>query len=184
MDGLVVLAVGLVLCFFGVRSVHLAVLASGFALGWLLAQAFGATPLTAFVVAVAVALVGWLLVTFVFRAGLFFVGALAGAVVGAMLFRLLQPDQRSVVLAVLFVVAMGILTGLATQRFGETMLAAACALGGAALALSGSARAFPQALGFLHEPQSAGQTAIAGAAWIVLAAAGWSAQQRRVRVRG
>ena len=43
MSGWVVLAVGVVLCFFGVGSLHVALLASGFGVGWLLADVFNAS---------------------------------------------------------------------------------------------------------------------------------------------
>ena len=39
-SGLGVLAVGLLLCFAGIRSLNLAVLASGFAVGWLVTKLF------------------------------------------------------------------------------------------------------------------------------------------------
>ena len=42
--GLVVLAVGVLLCFFGIRSVNLALLASGFGLGYCLATTPPDTP--------------------------------------------------------------------------------------------------------------------------------------------
>ena len=41
MTGVVVAAVGLLLCFGGLWSVQLAVLASGFALGWVFGEALG-----------------------------------------------------------------------------------------------------------------------------------------------
>jgi len=44
--------VGLLLCFVGLRSIHLAVLASGFALGWLVAEGLGASLAVAAIVAV------------------------------------------------------------------------------------------------------------------------------------
>jgi hypothetical protein len=68
-SGLGVSAVGLVLCFLGVRSLRVAVLASGFALGWLLAESFGAVFVTALIVAGAAAITAWLLATFVFGSG-------------------------------------------------------------------------------------------------------------------
>ena len=55
-SGLGVLAVGLVLCFSGRRSLQVAVLASGFALGCLVAEVLGAQLLTTAVAAVVAAL--------------------------------------------------------------------------------------------------------------------------------
>jgi hypothetical protein len=179
-SGAGVLAVGLVLCFFGMRSLHLAVPACGFALGWLLAEAFDAQVLPALVIAVAVAVVSWVVVGLVLRTGLFFVGAVAGAVIGAKLFGLLERGDRSVVLAVLFVAAVGALAGVAAARYHDAVLVVVCALAGAALALNGLARVFPDALGFLRDPGSPTQSALVAVAWIVLAVLGWSVQRRRV----
>jgi hypothetical protein len=181
--GIGVLVVGLLLCFAGVRSVNLAVLASGFAIGWLLTEPFGASTLTALIVALAVAAGAWVIVHLVFRVALFFVGGLAGAVVGAKLFGLLEPDDGSVVLAVLFVAAVGFIGGIATQRYRRTALAVACALGGAGLALSGVAKLFPDSLGFLRSPDNAAESAVSTVVWAVLAVLGWATQRRLIRGR-
>ncbi|MGY1632960.1 hypothetical protein ACI784_14760 [Geodermatophilus sp. SYSU D01186] len=178
MTGVGVAVVGLLLCFAGLLSIHLAVLSSGFALGWLLAEAFGASPGVAAVVALCTAVVAWVLATVVFRAALFFTGAIAGAVIGAKLFGLLEEDDGNVVLAVLFTGAVAVLTGLATQRYREAAVIWACAFGGAALALSGVARIWPDTLGFLRTPDTATEAVVSGAAWLVLSAFGWSVQRR------
>ena len=179
--GFGVLAVGLLLCFAGARSLNLALLASGFAVGWLVTEPFGASLLTALIVAAAAALGAWVIGHLVFRFALFIVGGLAGAVVGAKVFGLLQPSGGSVLLAVLFVVATGFIGGIATQRFRGTALAVACALGGAGLVLSGLARAFPDALGFLRAPEAVWQSAVATLTWVVLAIVGWTTQRRLQR---
>jgi hypothetical protein len=119
----------------------------------------------------------------VLRAALFFVGAIAGGVVGAKLFGLLRHGEGSIVPAVLFVVAMAFIAGVATQRFRSVVLAAACALGGAGLALSGLARAFPRALGLFRVPSSAAEAVISTAAWLALAVCGWLVQRRVTRER-
>jgi hypothetical protein len=177
-SGLGVLAVGLVLCFLGVRSLRGAVLASGFALGWLLAEPFGAGLATAFIVAGAAALAGVLLATLVFRVAFFFVGAIAGAVIGAKLFGILQQGEGSVVIAVLFVLASAFLAGLAAQRFTTTALAVVCAAGGAGLVLSGIARTIPGTLGFLRIPNVTWEAIVAAVAWIALATIGCIVQRR------
>jgi hypothetical protein len=128
--------VGLLLCFVGLRSIHLALLACGFALGWLVAEGLGASVAIAAIVAACAAVVGWVLARVVFRAALFVVGGLAGGVIGAKLFGLLEGDDGNVLLAVVFVVAVAVLTGLAAQRWHETAAIGACAFGGAGLALS------------------------------------------------
>ncbi|MBM7774278.1 hypothetical protein JOD54_004482 [Actinokineospora baliensis] len=174
-SGVFAMAVGIVLCFFGVRSLHLAVVASGLALGWLLAEPFDAGQGAALIIAVAVAALAWVLVVVVFRTGLFFIGALTGAIIGAKLLGLFQGTD--IVLAILFAASTGFLTGLAVQRYRLPMVALACALGGAGLALSGLAWTFPDALGFLREPAAGWQAVVAGTAWIALGAVGWSAQR-------
>jgi hypothetical protein len=181
MTGLGVLAVGLLLCFAGLYSVHLAVLASGFALGWLVAESLGGSVAVVATVALCAAVVAWVLATLVFRAALLVVGAIAGGVIGAKLFGLLEGDDGNVLLAVLFVLAVAVLTGLAAQRFHETALVWACAFGGAGLALSGAARVWPDTLGFLRTPDTTVEAVVDAAAWIALAAAGWSVQRRWAR---
>jgi hypothetical protein len=173
--------VGLLLCFVGLRSIHLAVLASGFALGWLVAEGLGGSLAVATVVAVCVAVVGWVLATVVFRAALFVVGGIAGGVIGAKLFGLLDGDEGNVLLAVIFVVAVAVLTGLAAQRFHETAAIWACAFGGAGLTLSGVARIWPDTLDFLRMPDTTAEAVVSAAVWLVLGALGWSVQRRLVR---
>jgi hypothetical protein len=181
MSGLGALVVGLVLCFVGVKWLPLAVLASGFALGWLLTEPFNASLGVAFGIALAAAVAAWVLATFVFRAALFFVGLIAGGVIGAKLFGLLQGNDHNILLGLIFVVAVGFISGIATQRFHNTVLTAVCALGGAGLALSGVARAFPDTLGFLRTPTSTAETVIATVVWLVLAILGWLVQRRLVK---
>ncbi|MGB3442623.1 MAG: hypothetical protein WBA97_28095 [Actinophytocola sp.] len=171
----------MVLCFFGRRSLHLAVLVSGFALGWLLADTLDASPLTASLVALAAALGCWAVVTFVFRSALFFVGALTGGVIGLKLYGLLEPGEKNVLLAIIVVLALACLGGLATQRFRTQMLAVMCALGGAALTMSGTARIAPSVLDFLHTPQTTAQTVLAGVVWLALTVAGWTVQRNQSR---
>jgi hypothetical protein len=181
--GVVVAAVGLLLCFGGLWSVQLAVLASGFALGWLLAESLGGSLGVAAVVAASGAVLAWVLATLVFRMSLFFVGAVAGAVIGAKLFGLLEGGDGNVVLAVVFVVAVAVLTGLATQRFHESVLVWACAFGGAGLALSGVARIAPDTLGFLRSPTTTWEAVVDAVAWLALGIAGWSVQRRWAKRR-
>jgi hypothetical protein len=181
--GVGVLAVGLLLCFAGRLSIHLAVLLSGFALGWLAAESLGATAAVAAVVAACSAVVAWVLATFVFRAALFFVGAIAGGVIGAKLFGLLEGDDGSVLLAVLFAGAVAVVTGLAVQRFHESAVIWACAFGGAGLALSGLSRIWPDTLGFLRTPDTTAEAIIDAAAWLLLGTVGWAVQRRLVSER-
>jgi hypothetical protein len=178
MSGVAVLVVGLLLCFAGRRSLHLAVLLSGFALGWLLADALGATAGVAAIVALCSAVVAWVLATFVFRAALFFVGAIAGGVIGAKLFGLLEGGDGNALLAVLFTAALAVVAGVLVQRFRESAVVWACAFGGAGLALSGLARIWPHTLGFLRTPDTTAEAVIDAAAWLLLGTAGWVVQRR------
>jgi len=88
MTGVVGIVLGLALCFFGVGSLHLAVLGSGFALGWLISGVFDASTTTTVLVGIGCAIAAWILVSLVFRFGAFFVGAVAGGVIGAKIFSL------------------------------------------------------------------------------------------------
>ncbi|CCH86967.1 Putative Nickel/cobalt efflux system [Modestobacter italicus] len=178
MTGVGVLAVGLLLCFAGLASIHLAVLASGFALGWLLAESLGGSLGVISIVALCAAVVAWVLATLVFRAALLVVGGVAGGVIGAKLFGLLEGDDGNVLLAVLFTLAVAVLAGLAAQHLHDTALVWICAFGGAGLALSGAARAWPDGLEFLRTPDTTAETVIAAAAWLALGAVGWSVQRR------
>ena len=75
------------------------------------------------------------------------------------------------------------LTGLVTQRFHEAAVIWACAFGGAGLALTGVARAWAGTLGFLRTPHTTTGAVVSTAAWVLLAAAGWSVQWRPGRQR-
>ena len=111
--GLVVLAVGVLLCFFGIRSVNLALLASGFGLGYFVADATGASTGTALLVAAGVAVVLWLVVSLVFRFATFVVGIAAGAVIGAKLWSALGSSGTSVVLGGVLVLSVAIASATA-----------------------------------------------------------------------
>ena len=71
---LVVLVVGVLLCFYGIRSVNLALLAAGFALGYLIAEAFGADAWTQLWVGLGAAALVWMIVSLVFRFATFVEG--------------------------------------------------------------------------------------------------------------
>jgi hypothetical protein len=79
------------LCFLGVGSLHLSVLGSGFALGWLIAGLCNANTATTVLVGLGCAVVAWVLVSLVFRFGAFFVGSVAGGVIGARVFQCWSP---------------------------------------------------------------------------------------------
>lgn len=178
MTGVVGIVVGLVLCFLGVGSLHLAVLGSGFALGWIIAELFDASTTTTVLVGLGCAVVAWILVSLVFRFGAFFVGAVAGGVIGARIFELFVTGDNKVLLTVVWVLAAAGICGLLTTRYRGRFLMWATALGGAGLALTGLSRLAPSALDFLRHPDTPFTAVLSFAAWIVLALLGRRTQLR------
>jgi hypothetical protein len=179
MNGGVILIVGLVLCFLGVGSIHLEVLAAGFGLGWLVSELFGTSPETAIVMGAAGAVLAWVLAALVFRAASFFVGAVVGGLVGAKLAVLLEPhDDRNALLATVVILAAAAVSGLLAHRFRNRFLLVLTAFGGAGLVLNGLGRLAPDELGFLRRPDDAWERGLALACWFGLAIAGWVVQRR------
>jgi len=178
MSGWVILLVGLVLCFLGVGSIHLAVLASGFGLGWLLADLFHADAWTSLLVALGSAVIGWVLVTLVFKFASFFVGMITGALIGARLYSILTPGEASIVLAAVVVVAVAIVFGFLADRYRKRVLLWATAIGGAGLVLSSLGLIWPQDLGFLRDPQAGVEQVTSTLLWVALSAGGWLTQRR------
>jgi hypothetical protein len=178
MSGAVGLVVGLVLCFLGVGSVHLAVLGSGFALGWLLSDLFDTSVGTTVLVGLGGAVLAWVVVTLVFRFGAFFVGSVAGGVIGAKIFTLVVTGNDKVLLAIVSVLATAGVCGLLTARYRGRFLMWVCALGGAGLAVTGLSRIAPDGLSFLRHPDTALEGVLSVGAWLVLALLGRSVQMR------
>jgi len=178
MSGWVVLAVGVVLCFLGVGSVHLAVLASAFGLGWLLADLFGATAVTALIIAACSAVIAWVLITLVFKVARFFIGLIAGALIGARLYAIFSVGGKSVVLAVVVVVATAIVFGFLADRYRGRVILWATAIGGAGLIISSLGYIWPDTLGFLYHPEAGIQQVTSTVLWVGLSAAGWFTQRR------
>jgi hypothetical protein len=178
MSGWVILLVGLVLCFLGVGSIHLAVLASGFGLGWLLADLFHADAWTSLLVALGSAVIGWVLVTLVFKFASFFVGMITGALIGARLYSILTPGEASIVLAAVVVVAVAIVFGFLADRYRKRVLLWATAIGGAGLVLSSLGLIWPQDLGFLRDPQAGVEQVTSTLLCVALSAGGWLTQRR------
>lgn len=178
MTGWVAVVIGLLLCFAGMASLHLAVLLSGFGLAWMLADAFGASGATTLVIAAAGALAAWVLVSLVFRTALFFVGAIVGAAIGAKLYGVLQQGDGSVVVAVVFVLAVAFACGYLANRWRARVLLWLTALGGSALALSGIGRAWDGSLRALADPETQSQAAVSILVWFALAGFGWWVQRR------
>jgi hypothetical protein len=172
-------AVGLVLCLFGIGSLHLAVLGSGFALGWLIASVFNANTTVTVLVGLGCAIAAWILVSLVFRLGTLFVGAVAGGVIGARIFSLfVTGSSNKVLLTVVWVAVFAGLSGLLAMRYRARFLMWATALGGAGLALAGLGRIAPDALEFLRHPDTALEGVLSFGAWIALALLGRTTQMR------
>lgn len=170
--------VGLVLCFFGVGSLHLAVVGSGFALGWLIAGLFNANTTTTVLVGLGCAIAAWILVSLVFRLSTFFVGAVAGGVIGARIFALFVTGSNKVLLTVIWVAVFAGLSGLLAMRYRGRFLMWATALGGAGLALAGLGQISPDHLEFLRHPDTALEGVLSFGAWFALAVLGRTTQLR------
>jgi len=152
MSGVVLVLFGLLLCFAGARSVRLAVFATGFAAGWLVADALGASVTTELLVGLASAVIVFVVTIFVSAIMLFVVGAVVGAAVGAKFFQLLEGNQRSPVLALVFAGVVAVAFGFLADRYRRRFLIWATAVGGAALVLSGLGVIAPSALHGLRAP--------------------------------
>ena len=183
MSELAVLVVGLVLCFAGARSLRLTVLVAGFGLCWLLADAFGATVATTFVVAAVGALALLVLSIVMSRFVIFVVGAVVGAVIGARLFALLGGEDPNWLLAVLFVPTFGFVAGFLAQRMGNKFLRLATAIAGSALILSAVGSMFSDDLGLLQTPDGPAKSTAHTLVWVALAILGHQVQRAQVRGR-
>ncbi len=181
MGSAVVLAlVGAILCFFGARSVRLAVLVAGFGATWILADVFGASTATTLVIAVVGAIGAWVLTLLFSKFVLFVAGLLVGAVLGAKLFVLLEGDARGHdwVLAIVFVPAVAVTVGFLADRFEHRFLVWATAAAGAALVLSGVGRLGSDTTTVMWRPHSTGGSVVFAIAWIVLTLLGHQVQRR------
>jgi hypothetical protein len=181
--GLIGLAVGLILCFFGVRSLRLTGFLMGFALAALLADVLGADPLISLVIGVAGGIAGFVLLILVFRFSLWLIGGLVGGVIGVRAYQQFFLGESNALVVVLFLFAVGLICGFLADHFRQPVLAVLTAAGGASVTLTGLGHLWPTVLGFLREPVTPGQSAIAAAAWILLSVAGWIVQRRWLLTR-
>lgn len=160
--------VGLLLALAGIWSVRVAFLAAGFGASWLIADAFGASPLTGILVALAGGALA-LVVAFLASGILFFaVGAVVGAVVGARLFVLLDTGDASVLLAVVFVPAVAGIFGVMAGRWRQRFLGWATAIGGAALVLSGIGTLLPDTVGYFADSDEPWKQVASAVVWAAL----------------
>ena len=175
---LVVVVVGLVLCFFGVFSIHVQVLAAGFGLGWLLGDLFRLSASTKLLVGLMGAVFVWVLATLVFKAAALFIGGITGAVIGAGISGIVQTGDRNIALGMLLVLVFAVMCALLADRYRERSLLWLTTLGGAGIVLVGLARAAPGTLGFLRGADTATEQVVTTLLWAGLALAGWVTQRR------
>lgn len=180
-SALVVVAVGVLLCFFGIRSVNLALLASGFAVGYLVGDALGESTGTALVVGAVTAVLVWLVVSLVFRFAAVVVGLVAGAVIGAKLWSALATGGTSPVLGFVLVAAVAVASATLAEKYHRRALLWLTVLGGASVLTTGLALLWPSALGFLRRPDEGVEQVLMLVVWLALAAAGWVVQRRLFR---
>ncbi len=177
MSGWAILLVGVVLCFLGVGSMHVAILASGFGLGWVLADVFGASAGTALIVAAAGAAISWVLVTLVFKVAAFFVGVITGSLIGARVAAVLTAGESNIAVTVVLVVAIAVAFGFLADRYRRRVLLWTTAIGGAGLMLGALGLIAPSTLGFLRDPAAGVEQVTSTLLWIGLAAGGWIVQR-------
>jgi hypothetical protein len=181
--GLLLLLVGLVLCFAGVRSLRLTGLCAGFALAWMIAELLGASIPVGLVIAVAGAIGGLVLISLVFRFAMWVLGGLAGATIAIKAYAHVGMGQGSALVAVLLAAAVGLIVGFLADRHRAPLLAAVTALSGASVILNALAALAPATFAFLGEPKTGIQSVIASGAWLVVALAGWLVQRRALQSR-
>ena len=99
MSGVVLILIGLVLGFVGVRSLKLSMALVGFAAGWFLADVFDSSATTDLLIGLAGAVTLFLLTLFAARLIFWLLGAVTGVVVGAKLFFVVDQGDSSLVLA-------------------------------------------------------------------------------------
>lgn len=178
--GLALLAAGLLLCVTGARSLRLAAACAGFGMGSVLADALGAGPFAVLLVGAAGAAGALVLAGMLVQTGFFVVGAVAGGAIAAAWFRTYSVVGWSPTLVVIVVLAAALLGGAGANQVRSPVLAVVTALAGAGLAVSGAVTLLPSLLGFLREPDTLLGSLVSSAVWLALAAAGWTAQRRRV----
>jgi len=169
-SGGVLILVGLLLGFIGVRSLRLTMLLVGFGAGWFLAEVFDAQRTTALLIGAAAGVV--LLFTAILAARIIFfvLGGVTGVVVGAKLFYVVDRGDSSLILAFVFIPAVAISGAFLAERWREKFMRWATAAAGAALALSGLGLFAPKTLGALANPDEGAAQAVSFLAWVALGA--------------
>ncbi|WP_157975772.1 hypothetical protein [Brachybacterium sp. YJGR34] len=181
MSIVLLIPLGLVLCFAGGASVRLSVLLAGFAAGWLLASVLGADTLLALLVALAGAVAARVAVRVLSTSVFAVAGVIVGAVVGTKLFMIVGGTSGDWVLASLIVPVAAALCGYLTARLKLPMLRLGTAAAGAALVLSGLGRLRADGFTHLWRPESALGAVVLVVLWIALTETGRRVQARSAR---
>lgn len=176
MNGILVVLVGALLCFYGIRSVHLGLLAIGFGLGWLIADLFNASFWWLLLAALIGAVSVWAVTSLVFRFASYFIGGLTGVMIGTKLATVLQPGDKNVPLSVIVALAVGVSGAFLAQKFHARALLWLTSIGGASMVCSGAAL-FSDSLSFLRDPEPGWQQVTATLAWVGLSILGWITQR-------
>ena len=176
MSGIVVVLVGALLCFYGIRSVHLGVLAIGFGIGWLIADLFNPSFWALVLFGLVGAVSSWVVTTLVFTFAAYVIGGLTGAMAGAKLAAVVQPGDKNWALSLIVILAVCVAGAFLAERFRARALLWLTSIGGASMMLSGLGR-MSDHLAFLRFPDTGWQEVFAAVAWIALSAAGWIVQR-------
>jgi hypothetical protein len=177
MSGIAVLLVGVVLCFWGIGSLHVAVLAAGFGLGWLIADLFNASLTTLILFALIGAVASWVVTTLIFKFSAYFIGGLTGAMAGAKIADVLQPGENNWALSGIVILAVAVASAFLADKYRARALLWLTSIGGASMILAGLGRT-SDTLAFLHEPEAGWEQVTSTVLWIALSAAGWIVQRR------
>lgn len=170
MSGLTMIIIGLVLGLAGGWSIRTVLTLLGFGAGWLLANVFNASLLVTLLIAIVGAAFAWLVVRLAASIVFFIVGALVGVLVGARVFRLLEGGDGKLLLAVVFIPAIGIAGGWLAEKTKERFVAWGTSIGGAALVLGGIGT-LVTSLAWLRHPTESWQALVGTAAWVALSVA-------------
>ncbi|NKX87100.1 hypothetical protein [Nocardia coubleae] len=176
MNGMIVALVGALLCFYGVRSVHLGILAIGFGLGWLIADLCNASFWWLLLIALIGAVSAWVVTSLIFRFAAYFIGGLTGAMIGTKLATVLQPGDKNWALSMIVAAAVCVSGAFLADKFRARALLWLTSIGGASMILSGLGRMGD--LEFLRDPEPGWQQITATLSWIGLSVCGWLVQRR------
>jgi hypothetical protein len=175
-NGIIVAVVGVLLCFYGIRSVHLGILAIGFGIGWLIADLFNASFWWLLLIGLIGALSSWVVTSLIFRFASYFIGGLTGAMIGTKLAMVLQPGDKNWALSMIVALAVCVAGAFLAEKFRARALLWLTSIGGAGMVLSGVAR-LSDSLEFLRSPETGWQQITSTLAWVALSVLGWITQR-------